>query len=122
MVQYEGAPGRQQVGEDQQNVEQNRQQEIPLGILDIKVRRSEVDIQDVHTGTDGGYLGQVGGGVREDDEVDDEEGGVEDQVGAADEDGAGPDTELNTAHHSTHLNTSQHISTLDKHYNTGSCY
>ena len=61
--------------------------------------RPEVDVQYVHIGGEDGNLSEVGGGVWEDDEVDHQEGGMEDEVEAADEDGAGPDTELDTAHH-----------------------
>ena len=79
-------------------------------MLNIKMRRTKVAIQNVHIGCDGGNLSEVGGGVGEDDEVDDQEGGVEDQVGGADQDRAGADTELNTGHHSAHhkLRKSQH--------------
>ena len=45
MVQYEGSPGGQKVGDDEENVEQNRQQQILLGILNIKMRRAKVAVQ-----------------------------------------------------------------------------
>ena len=41
---------------------------------------------------------EVGLGVGEEDEVDDQEGGVEDEVGAGYEDCAGPGAELETGH------------------------
>ena len=50
------------------------------------MRGTKVSIQNVHTGGHSGNLTEVGGSVGEDDEVDDEEGSVEDQVGAADQD------------------------------------
>ena len=46
-----------------------------------------------------GNLLQVGVNVGDDDEVDDEEGGVEHEVGAADQHRAGPHTQLQTRDH-----------------------
>ena len=51
---------------------------------------------DKHSGCE---AAQVRLNVREDDEVDDEECGVEYEIGAADQDGAGPDAQLETRHH-----------------------
>ena len=57
----------------------------------------------------GGNLLEVGLCVSEDDEVDDEEGGMEHEVGAADQHGAGPHAQLETAHLNS-LTTSQLLS------------
>ena len=59
MVQYESSPGGEKVGDDEENVEQNRQQQILLGLLNMKMRRAKVDVQNVNIGGDGGYLSEV---------------------------------------------------------------
>ena len=91
----DAAPGGQKVGRDQEDIDEDRQQEERLRVL---IRRLVLTGFIILTSDMMGDLLQVGISVGQEDEVDDEEGGVEHKVGAGDEDSAGAGAELETCH------------------------
>ena len=95
MIVGDAAPGGQEVGRDQEHIDKDRQQEERLRVL---IRRLFLTGFIILTSDVVRDLLQVGLRVGQEDEVDHEEGGVEHQVGAGDQDGAGAGAELETCH------------------------
>ena len=91
----DAAPGGQEVGRDQEDIDEDRQQEERLRVLR---RRFVLTVCILLTSDVVRDLLEVGLSVGQEDEVDDEEGGVEHKVGAGDEDSAGAGAELETCH------------------------
>jgi len=88
------SPGGQEVGGNQEDIDQDWQQEECLRVL-IIVLTGVIILR--NPGVMRNLL-EMGLGVGEEDEVDDEEGGVKHEVGAGDEHCAGAGTQLQTRH------------------------
>ena len=91
----DAAPGGQEVGRDQEDIDEDRQQEERLRVLIRRLVLSRFIILafDIERN-----LLEVGLGVGEEDEVDDEEGSVEHEVRAGNQDGAGAGAKLEACH------------------------
>lgn len=91
----DAAPGGQEVGRDQEDIDEDWQQEERLRVLIrwLLLSRFIILTFDIERN-----LLEVGLSVGEEDEVDDEEGGVEYKVGAGDQDGAGAGAKLEACH------------------------
>ena len=91
----DAAPGGQEVGRDQEDIDEDRQQEERLRVLIRRLVLSRFIILafDIERN-----LLEVGLGVGEEDEVDDEERSVEHEVGAGNQDGAGAGAKLEACH------------------------